>query len=118
MVILLPFFYLTILLLIGCSLGDLKVIHGQGMPSQRHHELGDMYVKLNVEFPDHIDPGVIPFLEQALPPRKPTQMFEKNIEIDEVSLDDAGETRSRRATAGDEMDEDEDGQPRVQCAQQ
>ncbi|KAH8829708.1 hypothetical protein DL96DRAFT_1599247 [Flagelloscypha sp. PMI_526] len=98
--------------------GDLKVIHGQGMPSQRHHELGDMYVKLNVEFPDHIDPGVIPFLEQALPPRKPTQMFEKNIEIDEVSLDDAGETRSRRATAGDEMDEDEDGQPRVQCAQQ
>ncbi len=25
---------------------------GQGMPSQRHHEPGDMFVQLNVKFPE------------------------------------------------------------------
>lgn len=89
------------------------------MPSHRHHEPGDLYVKLNVEFPDSIDPAVIPLLEQALPPRKPVEMFEKNIELEEVNLDDAGDTRSRRNMRGeDAMDEDDDGQPRVQCANQ
>ncbi|EEB98026.1 hypothetical protein MPER_02543, partial [Moniliophthora perniciosa FA553] len=42
--------------------GDLKVIHGQGMPSQRHHEPGDMYVKLTVSFPDSIPQESIPLL--------------------------------------------------------
>jgi DnaJ family protein A protein 2 len=85
------------------------------MPSQRHHEPGDMYVKLNVTFPDSIDPDVIPLLEKALPPRKPVEMFDRNIIVDEVQLDDA-DTRSR-PMRDDAMDEDE-GEPRVQCANQ
>jgi DnaJ family protein A protein 2 len=35
---------------------SLKVISGQGMPSYRHHELGDLYVQIKVNFPASIDP--------------------------------------------------------------
>jgi len=96
--------------------GDLKVIHGQGMPSLRHHEPGDMYVKLSVKFPDSIDLPAIPLLERALPPRRPLEKFEKGVMLDEVHLDDA-DTRSRAGMREDAMDEDQD-EPRVQCANQ
>lgn len=91
------------------------------MPSQRHHEPGDLYVKFTVKFPDHLDPAVIPLLERTLPPRKPTEKFPKNIIIEEASLDEV-DTRSRqkaeRMQDGDPMDEDGEGEPRVQCANQ
>jgi DnaJ family protein A protein 2 len=97
------------------------VIHGQGMPSQRHHEPGDLYVKFIVKFPDHLDAAVIGFLERALPPRKPIEKFSKNIIIEEPPLDEV-DTRSRqraeRMHDGEPMDEDGEGEPRVQCANQ
>ncbi|PPQ81596.1 hypothetical protein CVT26_013571 [Gymnopilus dilepis] len=96
--------------------GELKVIHGQGMPSQRHHEPGDLYVKLNVKFPDTIDPSAIPLLERALPPRKPVEKFDKNVIIEDVTLDDV-DTRTRGSLHDEPMDEDHD-EPRVQCANQ
>ncbi|KAF9459578.1 hypothetical protein BDZ94DRAFT_1284340 [Collybia nuda] len=97
--------------------GDLKVIHGQGMPSQRHHEPGDLYVKLDVKFPDSIDHDAIPLLEQALPPRNPVSTFDKHTLIEEVHLDDT-DARARGNVRGDDaMDEDGD-EPRVQCANQ
>ena len=104
--------------LIAFFAGDLKVIHGQGMPSQRHHEPGDLYVKIDVKFPDAVDPNSIPILERALPPRKPMETYEKNILLEEVHLDDA-DTRSRAngGFAGDDRME-EDTEPRVQCANQ
>ncbi|KAF8197364.1 DnaJ domain-containing protein [Pholiota molesta] len=80
---------------------ELKVIHGQGMPSQRHHEPGDLYVKISVK---------------ALPPRKPVEKFDKNVILEEVTLDDA-DTRSRPGLQDDAMDEDQE-EPRVQCANQ
>jgi DnaJ family protein A protein 2 len=95
--------------------GDLKVIHGQGMPSQRHHEPGDMYVKLDVKFPETISIDAIPLLERALPPRKSIQTFDKNILLEEVHLDDT-DTRSR-GVRDDAMDEDTE-ESRVQCANQ
>jgi DnaJ family protein A protein 2 len=100
----------------------MKVIHGQGMPSQRHHEPGDLYVKFQVVFPDRIDPGVISFLEKALPSRKPQEKFPKNVLLEEVSLDEIDsryKKRAQRMDGGDPMDEDEpeDG-ARVQCANQ
>jgi len=96
--------------------GELKVIHGQGMPSQRHHEPGDLYVKLNVKFPDSMDVAAIPLLERALPPREPLPKLDKNVVLEEVSLDDA-DTRSRGGLRDDAMDEDSE-EPRVQCANQ
>lgn len=96
---------------------DLKVIHGQGMPSLRHHEPGDLFVRLTVKFPESIDPKVIPLLERALPPRVPMEPPVGKAIIDEVSLEDVDPGQRERASAGDPMDEDE-GEPRVQCAQQ
>jgi DnaJ family protein A protein 2 len=96
--------------------GEVKVIHGQGMPSQRHHEPGDLYVKLSVKFPDTIDPESIHLLERALPPRNLIERFDKNIVLEEVNLDNA-DTRSRGGIQDDAMDEDHE-EPRVQCANQ
>jgi len=93
--------------------GDHKVILGQGMPSRRHHEPGNMYVKINVKFPDHIDMASIPLLERALPPRKPMEKFPKNVQVEEVHLEEPADT-IREDTA---MDEDPE-EPRVQCANQ
>jgi len=95
--------------------GQLKVIRGQGMPSHRHHEPGDLYVKIDVLFPESISTSVIPLLERALPPRKPIEKFAKNVIIEEVTMDDV-DPRSRSEGLREEaMDEDE---PRVQCANQ
>lgn len=82
-----------------------------------------MYVKINVKFPESIDPASIPLLERALPPRDPLGNFGKDTVLEEVNLDNA-DTRSKsgfrsaQAAAGeDAMDEDGD-EPRVQCANQ
>ncbi|TFY76691.1 hypothetical protein EWM64_g7321 [Hericium alpestre] len=83
----------------------LKVIHGQGMPSQRHHEPGDLFIKISVEWPDHIDPDKIPLLERVLPPRHPIPKFPRHIHLEEVELADVD---PRQQHAMDEpMEEDE-----------
>ncbi|KAL5529384.1 hypothetical protein ACEPAG_5369 [Sanghuangporus baumii] len=99
--------------------GQLKVIAREGMPSQRHHEPGDLFVKLHIEFPDSLDPQVFPLLERALPPRKPLPKVDKHSLIEEVTLSDldARQQQEQSRTDPDAMDEDE-GEPRVQCAQQ
>ncbi|ETW85583.1 hypothetical protein HETIRDRAFT_407567 [Heterobasidion irregulare TC 32-1] len=94
----------------------LKVIYGHGMPSQRHHEPGDLYIKVSVAWPEHIDPEKITFLERALPPRKPVEKFPKNIHLEEVELVEV-DPRQRRAV-DEPMEEEDSGEPRVQCANQ
>ncbi|KAJ3723515.1 hypothetical protein DFJ43DRAFT_1092124 [Lentinula guzmanii] len=96
--------------------GEMKVIHGQGMPSHRHHEPGDMYVKMNVVFPDSIAPENIRYLEKALPARTPPQTFPNNILIEEVSLQQTDTRSMPREYQDDAMEED--SEPRVQCANQ
>lgn len=104
--------------LISILLESVKVIRSQGMPSQRHHEPGDLYVKFTVVFPDTIDPSKVPLLEQALSPRTPVPSFPKSIHLEEVDLDEP-DVRSRASAMEDDgMDEDHDGEPRVQCANQ
>jgi DnaJ family protein A protein 2 len=90
------------------------------MPSFRHHELGDLYVRINVNFPSSLDPSIIPMLEQALPKRKEMQKFGKKYHLDEVTLEEPSDRQKRNVGGGEEMDEDdEDGQGGhgVQCAQ-
>lgn len=101
--------------------GQLKVVRGQGMPSQRHHEPGDLYIRVNVRFPEHITPEAIPLLEAALPPRDPIKPTPKAKEVEEVELTDLDarqqkEQAKRDMNGDEEMDEDE--APRVQCANQ
>ncbi len=109
--------------------GAMKVLRGQGMPSYRHHEMGDLYVVLNVTFPETIPIEHIPLLEQALPARKPDPTFKKDVDVEEVQLDDVDEREERNARRGPggagaggmDVDEDDDeaqgGGPGVQCAQ-
>jgi len=99
---------------------ELKVIHGQGMPSQRHHEPGDLFVKFSVKFPDHLTPEVVPLLEKALPPRKPIEKFPKNILLEEVDLGEVDARSKAHAMQDDPMEGGEyaEGEPRVQCANQ
>jgi DnaJ family protein A protein 2 len=54
----------------------------------------------------------------ALPPRIPVQTFTKNIHLEEVDLDEPDARSKASAMADDAMDEDHEGEPRVQCANQ
>ncbi|KAI0303461.1 hypothetical protein B0F90DRAFT_1809660 [Multifurca ochricompacta] len=95
---------------------EMKVIHGQGMPSQRHHEFGDLYIKMSIKWPEHIDPGKIHLLEQVLPPRRPLTKFPKGVLVEEVDMSDV-DPRQERVMQEEAMEEDE-AEPRVQCANQ
>lgn len=87
------------------------------MPSLRHHEPGDLYVKLSVKFPEHIDPALIHYLEQALPPRKPMDEIPRDAIVEEVVLAEPENRRQPDFNGDDSMDEDHD-EPRVQCGNQ
>lgn len=103
---------------ISCS-GDFKVIRDQGMPSLRHHEPGDLFVKFHVKFPDHLDPSTVNKLEKALPPRKPLDKFPKSVIIEDAELLDLDARQQReQANRGDDAMDEDDEQPRVQCANQ
>ena len=94
----------------------MKVIRGQGMPSQRHHEMGDLYVKMSIKWPEHIDSSKTHLLEQVLPPRRPLPKHAKGTLVEEVDMFDI-DPRQERAMQEEAMDED-DAEPRVQCANQ
>lgn len=104
--------------------GAIKVLRGQGMPSYRHHEMGDLYCTLSVAFPDTLPPEAFPLLEKALPPRR--QAGKVNGDVEDVIMDDVDEREANQARRGagagqaGGMDEDEEGEggPGVQCAQQ
>lgn len=86
------------------------------MPSQRHHEPGDLYVKIHVKFPDSLDQNKLHHLESVLPPRKSVEKFPKAITLEDVELETPDPRQRERAT-DDAMDED-DAEPRVQCSNQ
>lgn len=97
--------------------GEIKVIRGQGMPAQRHHDPGDLFIKLTVAFPDTIDPETISLLERVLPPRRPLEKFGKSVALEEVEMDEMDARQREKHDRDDPMDEDEH-EPRVQCANQ
>lgn len=102
--------------------GELKAILGEGMPSLRHHDQGNLYVKFDVDFPppNWTTPEQILALEQILPPRKPLPST-GDAQVEEVVLSVLDAAQSARMSGGrDEEMEDEDGQqgPSMQCAQQ
>jgi DnaJ family protein A protein 2 len=92
------------------------MVRGQGMPSYRHHDFGNMYVQFDVKFPEKnwtSDPAAFEALKAIPPPETMTEI---------VDLEDIDASQQARA-AGHGMDEDdEDGHPaggeRVQCASQ
>lgn len=104
--------------------GAVKVIKGQGMPSFRHHDFGNLYIQFDVKFPDktQINQANLQLLEQVLPPRqKQASLPPKDVMMDDFELEDVDprQQRAAGATAFDEDDEDaHGGAERVQCASQ
>jgi DnaJ homolog subfamily A member 2 len=110
---------------INNSAGDVKVIKGQGMPSPRHHDFGNLYIQFDVKFPEkHFqNPDVLKGLDAILPPRNPVNI-PADAMTDDAALEDVDPKQQARMQAGGGMmdeDDEEGGQPRgetMQCASQ
>ena len=112
-------------------IGEIKVIQGQGMPSYRHHDFGNLYIKFEIEFPTPdwamtVGPDVLVALKQYLPAPVPIGI-PPNVHVDETVLATVDPMQQRRAEMGTSgarangaMDEDDDegGPHGVQCASQ
>lgn len=112
--------------------GVMKVVRGQGMPSHRHHDFGNLYIHFDVKFPSQIGqpteeggltlkPEDIAALEKILPRRvEPTPVPADAMTEDFVleELDPTREGRNMGATGEDDDDEMGGGGERVQCAAQ
>lgn len=99
--------------------GDLKYLPEKGMPTQRLLRYGNMICIFEIEFPDpsFMTPETIQKVEAVLPPKQqPKDVPDTAEEVEMVGMDP-----SQMPSAGEPMDEDEDGMPggeRVQCASQ
>lgn len=105
--------------------GSIKVVQGQGMPSFRHHDHGNLYIQFDVKFPEKDQLQNLHLLEQVLPPRMeqthaPADAMVEDFEPQDVDSSEYSQARAQGAAAG--MDEDDDDVPagaeRVQCASQ
>lgn len=101
------------------------MVRGQGMPSPRHHDFGNMYIQFAVKFPERgwtDDSEAFDALRKILPPPSMEIVPPTDAMTDAVDLEDADNTnQSRNFPGAAGMDEDdEDGHPqggeRVQCA--
>jgi DnaJ family protein A protein 2 len=107
--------------------GTIKVVRGQGMPSYRHHDFGDLYIRFNVKFPEKLGSEEKPFTEEqikALEGILPTRVEPTPIPADAMTedfvLEELDPTREQ-ARMRREFEEDDDemaGGERVQCATQ
>jgi DnaJ homolog subfamily A member 2 len=105
--------------------GTVKMIRGQGMPSYRHHDFGNMYVQFDVKFPERnwtMDPQAFDALKAILPPSPKTSIPPAETMTEIVDLEDVDASQQSRAAGHGMDDDDEDGHPagaeRVQCASQ
>lgn len=105
-----------------------KMIRGQGMPSYRHHDFGNMYIQFTVKFPEKKwteDPAAFVALRNILPPPALINVPPNEAMSEPAALEDVDSSAGAKpfgAQGGMAMDEDdEDGHPhaeRVQCASQ
>ncbi|KAJ1976612.1 Type I HSP40 co-chaperone [Dimargaris cristalligena] len=103
--------------------GDTKCITGEGMPSYRHHNNGNLFINFQIDFPaaNWTNPETIAQLEAILPAR-PALSPVPETEAEEVYLSNLDASQKSRAhnMEGDSDDEMHGGHggPGVQCAQQ
>ena len=103
------------------------MVRGQGMPSYRHHDFGNLYIRFNVKFPEKNwtdDPAAFEALRNLLPAPSVQNVPPKEAMSEPADLEDMdtqAQTRVFGSPGGGMDEEDEDGQPggeRVQCASQ
>lgn len=94
--------------------GDLKCIPNEGMPTYKDPmNKGRLIIQFTVNFPNSMDPTLIPTLEKCLPPRDHVLIPDG---AEEYNLMDIDPEYERRRNARQAYEEDESGPPRVQCA--
>lgn len=100
--------------------GELKAVMGQGMPTERHHDFGNLYIQFEIEFPstNWTDIAKIEQLRTILPPATELPALPKGAHVEEVSLTEMDPRQRARAEQGHMDDEEEGGHGGVQCAQQ
>jgi len=102
--------------------GDLKAVMGQGMPTERHHDFGNLYIQFEIEFPtaNWTEISMIEQLRSILPPTAALPAIPKGAHVEEVSLTEMDPRQKARAEQGHMGgdDDEEGGHPGVQCAQQ
>lgn len=103
--------------------GAIKMIVGQGMPSMRHHDFGNLYIQFDVKFPGKDELQNLDLLERVLPPRMQQAQVPHDSMSEDFDLEDVDPRNQARAHGAAGLDdEDEDGIPqgaeRMQCASQ
>lgn len=95
------------------------------MPSFRHHDFGNLYIKFDVKFPEKDQLQNLDLLEKVLPariqgPQPPADAMVEDFELEGIDGSEPSQARAHGAAGG--MDEDDDDVPpgaeRVQCASQ
>lgn len=102
------------------------MVRGQGMPSHRHHDFGNLYIQFEVKFPEKnwtANPADFDALKAILPPTVQPVLPPAETMTEAVDLEDVDASQQARAAGHGMMDDDdEDGHPagaeRVQCASQ
>lgn len=102
------------------------MVRGQGMPSYRHHDCGNLYIQFAVKFPEKnwtADPEAFEALRKLLPAPDASSVPPAEAMTEPADLEDPDSNSGARAFGdGGAMEEDdEDGHPhaeRVQCASQ
>ncbi|KAG9256961.1 DnaJ domain-containing protein [Emericellopsis atlantica] len=102
-----------------------KMIRGQGMPSPRHHDFGNMYIRFSVKFPEKgwtDNEEAFEQLRKILPSPALQNVPPAEAMTEPADLEDMdGSSQSRVFNNGGMDEDDEDGHPggeRVQCASQ
>lgn len=103
------------------------MVRGQGMPSPRHHDYGNLYIQFNVKFPEKnwtTDESAFESLRKILPSPPVQNIPPAEAMTEPADLEDMdGHTSNKVFGHPDGMmdEDDEDGHPggeRVQCASQ
>lgn len=115
--------HMCLLLLLIIS-GTVKMVRGQGMPSMRHHDFGNLYIQFDVKFPEKHwteDEKAFEALKAVLPKSMNALQPPEETMTEAADMEDVDASQQARAT-GLGMEDEEDGHPaggeRVQCASQ
>ncbi|KIH93989.1 hypothetical protein SPBR_05860 [Sporothrix brasiliensis 5110] len=108
-----------------------RMVRGQGMPTYRHHDFGNLYIKFNVKFPEKNwteDPAAFEALRSLLPSPAvenvpPTDAMTEAADLEDVDPTAGGSARGFAGASNPNAmsDDEDDGHPqaeRVQCASQ
>merc|ERR1711881_566577 len=77
--------------------GDLKCVFGEGMPTYRNlFEKGKLLIQFNVDFPESLDPEIVPKLEKLLPVKEEPMIPDDHEEVNMQDFDPETDRRQRR----------------------